>query len=128
MIPELQALGHRAAAAVCRARILRPCSTTIEARAVAGAMAGIDERPVVIVGRSAGGATIALVPGLAPVDRLVYGTAVVPDLGRSLSGAPCSYVLCSRDKIIPQARQRAMATRLGVEPIAIAAEHAVFAQ
>lgn len=48
--------------------------------------------------------------------------------GRSLPNVPRTYVLCTEDKIIPPAKQREMATRLGVKPIEIAAEHAVFAQ
>ncbi len=47
-------------------------------------MAGI-EGPVVVVGHSAGGATISLVPGRTRVDRLVYVTAVVPEPGRSIA-------------------------------------------
>ena len=37
------------------------------------------------VGNWAGGATISLVPGRTPVDRLVYVTAVVPEPGRSIA-------------------------------------------
>lgn len=54
------------------------------ARAVNDAMAGI-EGPIVVVGHSAGGATISLVPGRTCVDRLVYVTAVVPEPGRSIA-------------------------------------------
>jgi len=46
--------------------------------------------------------------------------------GRSLPDVPRAYVLCTEDQIIPPARQREMAARLGVEPIEIASEHAVF--
>jgi hypothetical protein len=46
--------------------------------------------------------------------------------GPSLPDVPRTYVLCTEDQIIPPARQREMATRLGVEPIEIASEHAVF--
>jgi len=53
------------------------------ARTVVEAMAGI-EGSVVVVGHSAGGATISLVPDLTHVDRLVYVTAFVPEPGRSL--------------------------------------------
>ena len=69
VIPELEALGHRAIAALVD-----------YARMVVDAMAGI-EGPVVVVGHSAGGATTALVPGRTRVDRLVYVTAVVPSRG-----------------------------------------------
>jgi hypothetical protein len=47
--------------------------------------------------------------------------------GRSLPGVPRTYVLCTEDTIIPPAKQREMAARLGVEPIEIASDHAVFA-
>lgn len=193
VIPWLEALGHRAIA------VDLPCtnpSATLEdyAQAVVEAMAGIDG-PVVVVGHSAGGATISLVPGRTRVDHLVYVTAVVaepgrsivdvagasvretilsvsrddgngcrsldleilaslapaeereatlaflratqrsqgwasleqPWPGRSLPAVPCSYVLCTEDTIIPPAIQREMAARLGVEPIEIASDHAVFA-
>jgi len=194
VIPELETLGHHAIA------VDLPCTNptaTLDdyARTVVDAMAGI-EGPVVVVGHSAGGATISLVPSRARVDRLVYVTAVVPEPGRSITDvagaevretilsvshddgngcrsfdmemlaslAPaeereaylaflkatqrpqgwaaleqlwpgrslpdvrCTYVLCTEDKIIPPAKQREMAARLGVEPIEIASEHAVFAQ
>lgn len=193
VIPELEARGHRAFG------IDLPCTdprATLDdyARTVVGAMAGIDG-PVTVVGHSAGGATVSLVPGFTRVDRLVYVTAVVPvpglsiieavgvetgetilsvskddgngcrsfdfDLlaslvppeereaylaflratqraqgwaaleqpwpGRSLPDVPRSYILCTEDQIIPPARQREMAARLGVVPMEIAAEHAVFA-
>jgi pimeloyl-ACP methyl ester carboxylesterase len=188
VIPELEALGHLPCA--------NPAATLDDyARTAVDAMAGIEGQ-VVVVGHSAGGATIALVPGRTRVDRLVYVTAVVPEPGRSivdLTGAevretilsvsrddgngcrsfdlellaslapaeereayrafieatqrpqgwaaleqswpgrslpdvPRTYVLCTEDKIIPPAKQREMAKRLGVTPIEIAAEHAVFAQ
>lgn len=192
VIPELEALGHRALA------VDLPCvnpSATLDdyARTVVEAMAGIVG-PVVVVGHSAGGATISLVPERTRVDRLVYVTAVVPqpgrsiadvigadvretilsvshddgngcrsfDLellasivppeeqdaylaflratqrpqgwvameqtwpGRSLPDVPRTYILCTEDQIIPPARQREMAARLGVGPIEIASDHAVF--
>ena len=193
VIPELEALGRRAVA------IDLPCTdprATLDdyAGTVARAMAGI-EGPVVVVGHSAGGATISLVPSRTRVDRLVYVTAVVPEPGRSITevagdearetermvsrddgdgcrsfdfellaslvppaerdaylaflratqrpqgwaaleqpwpghalpDVPRAYVLCTEDQIIPPARQREMAARLGVEPVEIASEHAVFA-
>lgn len=192
VIPELEALGHRAIA------VDLPCTdpaATLDdyARTVVEAMAGIAG-PVVVVGHSAGGATISLVPARTRVDRLVYVTAVVPEPGRSivdivgpetratilsvsrdegngcrsfdfellaslappeerdaylsflratqrsqgwaaleqpwpgpsLPDLPRSYVLCTEDQIIPPARQREMAARLGVEPVEIVSEHAVF--
>lgn len=193
VIPVLEAHGHRAIA------IDLPCTdpaATLDdyARTVVDAMAGL-EGPVVVVGHSAGGATISLVPGRTRVDRLVYVTAVVPEPGRSLAdvvgdevremllsvsrddgngcrsfdlemlaslappgereaylaflkatqrpqgwaameqpwpgpvlpGVPRSYVVCTEDKVIPPPTQRQMAARLGVEPIEVASDHAVFA-
>ena len=55
-----------------------------------------------------------------------WGAIEQPWPGRSLPDVPRAYVLCTEDKIIPPAKQRAMAARLGVEPIEIASEHAVF--
>jgi pimeloyl-ACP methyl ester carboxylesterase len=193
VLPVLEAHGHRAIA------VDLPCTdpaATLDdyARTVVDALAG-SEGPVVVVGHSAGGATISLVPARTRVDRLVYVTAVVPEPGRSLAdlagvevcelllsvsrddgngcrsfdlemlaslvppeereaylaflkatqrpqgwaaleqpwpgrslpGVPRTYVLCTEDKIIPPAKQREMAARLGVEPIEIASDHAVFA-
>lgn len=192
VIPELEALGHRAIA------VDLPCTdpaATLEdyGRTVVDAMLGLDP-PVVVVGHSAGGATISLVPDRASVDRLVYVTAFVPEPGRSivdLAGAdvreailsvshddgngcrsfdlallasnvppdereaylafleatqrpqgwaameqpwpgrslpdvPCTYILCTEDTILPPATQREMAARLGVEPVELASDHAVF--
>ncbi len=192
VIPELEALGHRAIA------VDLPCTDPAAmledyASAVVEAMVGI-EGPVVVVGHSAGGATISLLPGEVRVDRLVYVTAFVPEPGRSiadLGGAdvvetilaisrddgngcrsldvellaslvppeervaylafleatqrpqgwaaieqhwpgrslpdvPCTYVLCTEDNILPPATQREMAARLGVEPVEIGSDHAVF--
>ena len=69
VIPELEARGHRAVA------VDLPCTdptATLDdyARTVAEAMAGITGL-VVVVGDSAGDATISLVPGRTRVDRLV---------------------------------------------------------
>jgi pimeloyl-ACP methyl ester carboxylesterase len=82
VIPLLEAHGHRAIA------VDLPCTdpaATLDdyARTVVEAMAGI-EGPIVVVGHSAGGATISLVPGRTRVDRLVYVTAVVPEPGCSI--------------------------------------------
>ena len=82
VIPHLEALGHRAIA------VDLPCTDPAAmlddyARSVVEAMSGI-EGPVVVVGHSAGGATISLVPGRTRVDRLVYATAFVPEPGRSI--------------------------------------------
>jgi pimeloyl-ACP methyl ester carboxylesterase len=83
VIPVLESHGHRAIA------VDLPSTDPVAmlddyARAVVDAMAGI-QGPVVLVGHSAGGATIALVPALTRVDRLVYVTAFVPEPGRSLA-------------------------------------------
>ncbi len=82
VIPELEALGHTAFA------VDLPCTdpaATLEdyAQAVVDAMIGLDP-PIVVVGHSAGGATISLVPNLTRVDGLVYVTAFVPEPGRSI--------------------------------------------
>ena len=192
VIPEIEALGRRAIA------VDLPCTdpaATLDdyARTVVEAMAEI-EALVVVVGHSAGGAVISLVPDRTRVDRLVYVTAVVPEPGRSIvdlagadvretilsvshdDGNGCrsfdleilaslappeereaylsflratqrpqgwsameqpwpgrslpdvsrTYVLCTEDKIIPPAKQRETAAHLGVEPIEIASDHAVF--
>lgn len=193
VIPEIKALGHGTIA------VDLPCtdpSATLDdyARAVVDAMVGLDP-PIVVVGHSAGGATISLVPDLTHVDRLVYVTAFVPEPGRSiidiagedvrqtimgisrddgngcrsfdlellastvppeerdqylafltatqrpqgwaameqpwpgrsLPAVPCTYVLCTEDNVLPPATQREMAARLGVDPVEIASDHAVFA-
>jgi pimeloyl-ACP methyl ester carboxylesterase len=83
VLPVLEAHGHRAIA------VDLPCTdpaATLDdyARTVVDALAGI-QGSVVVVGHSAGGATIALVPARARVDRLVFVTAVVPEPGRSLA-------------------------------------------
>lgn len=83
VIPLLEAFGHRAIA------VDLPCTdpkATLDdyAQTVVEAMAGI-EGSVVVVGHSAGGATISLVPSRTRVDHLVYVTAVVPEPGRSIA-------------------------------------------
>lgn len=47
--------------------------------------------------------------------------------GRGIPDVPRSYVLCTEDKIVAPAMQRDFAAALGVTPIEIASEHAVFA-
>lgn len=192
VIPELEALGQRAIAVDLPST--DPAAMLEDyARTVVDAIAGI-EGPVVVVGHSAGGMTISLVPEHAHVDRLVYVTAFVPEPGRtlidvggdeleetimavsrddgdgcrsfdldllssivppeereaylaflqatqrpqgwaaieqpwpgrSLPDVPCTYVLCTEDNLLPPAKQREMAARLGVEPVEIASDHAVF--
>jgi pimeloyl-ACP methyl ester carboxylesterase len=193
VLGELEALGHRAVAVDLPST--DPAARLDDyARTVVEAIAG-TEQPVVLVGHSAGGATVSLVPALTRVERVVYVTAFVPEPGRSIAdvaGAdvrelilavskddgngcrsfdlellasqappeeraarlafleatqrpqgwaaieqpwpgrslpdvPCSYVLCTEDTILPPATQRAMAARLGVEPVELASDHAVFA-
>lgn len=82
VIPELEALGHRAIAVDLPST--DPAATLDDyAETVVAAMAGIDG-PVVVVAHSAGGVTISLVPSRIRVDHLVYVTAFVPEPGRSL--------------------------------------------
>lgn len=83
VIPELEALGHHALALDLPSP--DPAARLDDyAAAVAAAMAGIEGR-VVVVGHSAGGMTIPLVPARTRVDHLVYVTAIVPEPGRSLA-------------------------------------------
>lgn len=83
VIPFLEALGHRAIAVDLPSE--DPEATLDDyARTVVEAMIGL-KGPIVLVGHSAGGATISLVPGLTRVDHLVYVTAVVPEPGRSIA-------------------------------------------
>ncbi|MGE0361095.1 MAG: alpha/beta fold hydrolase [Vicinamibacterales bacterium] len=67
VIPEIEAFGHHAIA------VDLPCTNaaaTLDdyARTATDAMAAL-EGPVVVVGHSAGGATISLLPGRTRVDR-----------------------------------------------------------
>jgi len=109
VVPELEALGHRAIA------VDLPCTDPAAmledyARTVVEAMAGI-EGPVVVVGHSAGGATISLVPERRHVDRLVYVTAFVPEPGRSIAdvgGAEVGLVRLSTDSVSNPFTARAM--------------------
>lgn len=83
VIPELAALGYRAIA------VDLPCTDPAAmladySRTVVAALQGL-EPPIVVVGHSAGGATIALVPELARVDHLIYVTAFVPEPGHSIA-------------------------------------------
>lgn len=91
VIPLLEALGHRAIA------VDLPCTdpaATLDdyAQTVVEAMAGIDG-PIVLVGHSAGGATISLVADRTRVDHLVYVTAVVPEPWRSIADVVGASVL-----------------------------------
>jgi pimeloyl-ACP methyl ester carboxylesterase len=82
VIPFLEASGHEALA------VDLPCEVpTATLRDYAGVVAEAVDRldgPVVLVAHSAGGATVALVPKLAAVARLIYVTAIVPEPGRSI--------------------------------------------
>lgn len=82
VIPEIEALGHRAVTVDLPST--DPAAMLEDyARRVVEAVVEV-EGPVVVVGHSAGGATISLVPDLIHVDRLVYVTAFVPEPGRSI--------------------------------------------
>jgi pimeloyl-ACP methyl ester carboxylesterase len=82
LVPELAALGHRAAA------MDLPCEDPS-----AGAMrySEVVDRALppgddlILVGHSLGGLTIPLVAARRPVRRLVFLCAVIPEFGRSLA-------------------------------------------
>jgi pimeloyl-ACP methyl ester carboxylesterase len=83
VVPELEALGHRAVA------MDLPCdhpAATFETYAgvVVDALDPADE-DVVVVGHSLGGLTIPLVAARRPVRHLVYLCALVPMPGRSFA-------------------------------------------
>jgi hypothetical protein len=80
VIPELEALGHRAIA------VDLPCPDP-HARGLWSDGGRRDKwiHPPIVVGHSAGVAAISLVPARTRVDRLVYVTAVVPEPGRSIA-------------------------------------------
>ena len=59
--------------------------------------------------------------------RQGMGALMQPWPGTGMPAVPRSYILCTEDKIIPPGRQRLFAASLGVSPIEIASEHAVFA-
>lgn len=83
VIPELEALGHRAIAVDLPSP--DPAAMLEDyVRTVVDVTANI-EGPITVVGHSAGGATVSLVPGQTHVDRLVYVTAFVPEPGRSIT-------------------------------------------
>ena len=110
VIPPLEALGHRAIA------VDLPCTdpaATLDdyARTVVEAMAGIDG-PVVVVGHSAGGATISLVPERTRVDHadatLVTRVHHPTTLGWSHDASPVSPV---GPCWLPSSRARAVVHR-----------------
>jgi len=82
VVPYLEARGHRVVI------VDLPCEradATLKdyAAAVVQAMEGTGH-PRILVGHSAGGATISLVAARVPADRLVFVTAIVPEPGRSI--------------------------------------------
>ncbi len=80
LVAELEKRGQRAVA-VDLPRENADAGPAEYARAVADGLAG-SGRPLVLVGHSLGGLTIANVAALIPVDRLVYLCALVPQPGR----------------------------------------------
>ncbi len=83
VIRELEARGQRAVA------LDLPCDDLAAgcvryAQIVAAAAEGLGG-PVVLVGHSLGGVTIPLVARTAPVERMVFVCALLPDPGRSLA-------------------------------------------
>jgi pimeloyl-ACP methyl ester carboxylesterase len=81
LVPELKGRGHDC---IC---VDLPtdepdASATRYAGAIGAALAGVNKPTV--VAHSASGIFLPLVPDYAPVDRLVYLAAVIPQLGESL--------------------------------------------
>lgn len=84
-VPFLEASGHRVINVDLPSE--RPDATLEDyANAVIQAMAGISGHRI-LVAHSAGGATIPLVAARAPVDRMVFAAAVVPQPGQSIFDA-----------------------------------------
>ncbi len=81
-IPFLEAHGHRVINVDLPS--VRAQSTLVDyANPVVQAMAGAP-KPLIIVGHSVGGATIALAAARVQVDRLVFVAALVPEPGKSI--------------------------------------------
>jgi len=82
LIPELERRGHRAVTPSLP--VDEPgSSATRYAEVIAAALEGAGD-DVVLVGHSASGMFIPLVPGLRPVRRLVYLAALIPKPGASI--------------------------------------------
>lgn len=82
LVPELEQRGHRALTPSL------PCDTpeasaTEYAKVIAAAIPG-DETDVVLVGHSASGMFIPIVPSIRPIAQLVYLAALVPEPGKSI--------------------------------------------
>ncbi len=82
LVPELERRGHRAVTPSL------PCDTpeasgTEYAKVIAAAIPG-DETDVTLVGHSASGMFIPLVPSFRPISNLVYLAALVPEPGKSI--------------------------------------------
>lgn len=82
VIPELEALGHRASVV----DLPSTDPTAMLDDYVGAVVDAVDdiEGQVVVVGHSAGGVTISLVPEQVHVDRLVYVAGIVPEPGQSI--------------------------------------------
>jgi pimeloyl-ACP methyl ester carboxylesterase len=82
VIPYIEAAGHEAIAVDLQCD--DPHATLADYADIAAAGVESVDGPVVVVGHSAGGATISLLPERVEVDRLVYVAAVVPQPGKSI--------------------------------------------
>lgn len=82
LLPELEGRGHQTVTPSLP--VDEPDSgATRYAEVIAGALEGAGD-DVVVVGHSASGMFIPLVPGLRPVRRLVYLAALIPKPGASI--------------------------------------------
>ena len=82
LVPELEKLGHRAI--MPSLPVNEPnSSATRYAEVIAGALADSDGE-VILVGHSASGMFIPLVPRLRPIRHLVYLAALIPKPGQSI--------------------------------------------
>jgi pimeloyl-ACP methyl ester carboxylesterase len=83
LIPELEKHGHRTITPSLP--VDQPAAAGIRyAEVIARALADVSGDDIVLVGHSASGMFIPLVPDLRPVSRLVYLAALIPQPGASI--------------------------------------------